>query len=387
MKEKLILGGALVLAGGLAIAITIQHGNDAAKAAHPALTHAVSTASGPDWGVVFTDIGIGAAFVALVVLAFVVHNVYDAWYHRRQDRLERGVQTRALNWSVMEAEAEQKQRHRKEMHFLLWQQQQEELKHEMELAKIALERDRLHLTLRDRALIPEGDMMIWQDQTTGERAVFTNPRSQKQLAGPKDQEPEAESFVKPEAPHFNEMCHMIADGRMPLCFIHQGGRCVPVYGTIDDLLSMSITGKPGRGKTTALMYFVAALLKCGAEVFVWDPHGVMAPLAMLNGRKLPDMPATAKVTYVDRKADIIASVPKLHALLNVRDEEYRQCVKVGRKYVKHPLLLLADELPVLADYDDDVEAEYKLINKQRKSDEKDPIDAPLQMKLIRKFVM
>jgi hypothetical protein len=76
----------------------------------------------------------------------------------------------------------------------------------------------------------------------------------------------------PIAPPFRRMSYLIAPNRLVLCWTVNG----PLHGTIEDLLSMVIIGKPGRGKTTALIYYVAILLKAGAEVHVWDPHGSLS---------------------------------------------------------------------------------------------------------------
>jgi hypothetical protein len=203
--------------------------------------------------------------------------------------------------------------------------------------------------------------------------------------------------VIPRSPAFLEMCHLITTERMPLCYIHdyEQHQDVPAYGTISDLLSMAVTGKPGRGKTTALMYYVCALLKNGAEVFVWDPHGAMSVLAQLNGRELKGLPSTAKVVYLDRKEDIVNSLPVLQKLLVERDEEYRACLRAGRKFLMHPLLLLADEMPVLADYDLELVEQFKAAKKRvsssaRNRDEDDDegeVLAPSLIKTIRRFVL
>lgn len=208
------------------------------------------------------------------------------------------------------------------------------------------------------------------------RGQIASPRVAGELSAPTKTQPE--EAVIPQAPAFREMSHLLTPERMVLCYTASG----PAYGTTDDLLSMAVTGKPGRGKTTALMYYVVMLLQAGAEVWVWDPHGAMNELSILNGRPLPGMPATAKVVYLDRKPDIVASVPTLQAELAARDEYYRPAHQT-----KHPLLLLADELPVLADYDDQVEKEYKLINKQHAKDNEDPEEVPSLIYLIRRFVL
>lgn len=141
----------------------------------------------------------------------------------------------------------------------------------------------------------------------------------------------ATTFKLFDAPTFNEMCHLIEQGKMVLCYDANG----PVFGTVLDLLSMIIIGKPGRGKTTALIYYVAILLKYGAEVHVWDPHGSMSDLAEISD----------KLHYTDEFEDIPASMKYLFADLQVRRAMYKK-----DKSTKHPLLLLADELVEMAHY-------------------------------------
>ncbi len=135
----------------------------------------------------------------------------------------------------------------------------------------------------------------------------------------------------PVAPKFSEMSHLILPHRLVLCWTVDG----PVFGTVEDLLSMVIVGKPGRGKTTALIYYVAMLLKAGAEVHVWDPHGSMSEL----------YGAFPNLFYTDDLEDILADIEVLRPELEARRKLYKRT-----KQVKHPLLLLADELPVIGEY-------------------------------------
>lgn len=183
------------------------------------------------------------------------------------------------------------------------------------------------------------------------------------------QETQEAPITMPTAPAFRDMCHLLSRDRLILCYTSNG----PAYGTVDDLLSMAVTGKPGRGKTTALMYYVTILLSIGAEVIIWDPHGAMGELAMLNGKHLPGLPTTAGVLYLDRKEDIIGSVAALQKDLVERDALYRP----PQRTLKHPRLLLADELPVLADYDEEVARAYK------KREE----EAPSLITIIRRYVL
>lgn len=142
-------------------------------------------------------------------------------------------------------------------------------------------------------------------------------------------------IIIPRAPAFRDMCHLITKKRLVLCYTIDG----PIYGTIEDLLSMAIIGKPGRGKTTALIYYVAMLLKADAEVHVWDPHGSMSEL---DG-------AFPGLHYTDDLEDIPDSITRLRAELEERRVLYKR-MKDRIKEVKPPLLLLVDELPVIGEF-------------------------------------
>ncbi len=256
--------------------------------------------------------------------------------------------------------------------------QQERNTHELNMLKESNEHLRQLLALQHPILKP-GDTVLslasddWRYHQT----------AHKPLPAPQQEETVVDASVPiPQAPPFRMMYHLISEQRMPLCYTFQGETSAPAFGTIDDLLSMAVTGKPGRGKTTALMYYVCMLLKCGAEVFVFDPHGAMNELAVLNTMPLPGMPRSARIVYVDRREDMVNLVPVLLGKLDERDELYRTC-----RQVLHPLLLLADELPVLADYDAQTAAEYKAINKERLRAGQIALDVPLMIELIRRFVL
>src|SRR5579864_3713926 len=133
----------------------------------------------------------------------------------------------------------------------------------------------------------------------------------------------------PAAPPFRSIAHLMTSESIILTYTSAG----PVYGEVSDLLSMALVGKPKRGKTTALLYYLCILLLAHAEVWVWDPHGEMSELAY-------------GLNYFDRLEDIAKSVPYLEKQLNERDALYK-----ATKQVKHPLVLLVDELPVIAEWE------------------------------------
>jgi hypothetical protein len=46
-----------------------------------------------------------------------------------------------------------------------------------------------------------------------------------------------------------------------------------IYGSVEDLLSVLLVGKPGTGKSTYLRLVVAQLVHIGAQIGILDPHG------------------------------------------------------------------------------------------------------------------
>jgi hypothetical protein len=336
------------------------------------------------------QIGIGVLAVVGVALVYLV---YHQWYL--------GHMHRTMQKETVRQIAEQIRRenelleHQKAAKTLELDYQQEIRRSEIRLRekeitleqmKVTLEHERL-MAAQQHITVPNGSMLVSAAPDDYRTIAYNAPAQIAQRAGQQGVN-QGDDFVKPVAPDFIAMRHLITIDRMPLCWTASG----PAYGTIDDLLSMAITGKPGRGKTTALMYFVALLLAVGAEVFVWDPHGTMTGLAVLNNRPLPGMPKSARLVYLDRKEDIVHSVPVLQAKIVARDEEYRQDRKANRNFVndvwqKPPLLLLADELPVLSEYDDQVVAEYKILNKRLAKDDKEPEEVPSLIDLAKRFVL
>lgn len=277
------------------------------------------------------------------------------------------------------------QRHQQELAERKNQQEREATLHTAKLEM--LQRDawlREHLALSRAGYDTNGNAPIFLGNYQGQPTITTLPPGNPprgQLKGTRDpapfllgsgqdsQETQDPSIAIPAAPPFREMSHLISRDHLILCYTADG----PAYGSVEDLLSMAVTGKPGRGKTTALMYYVTILLSIGAEVIVWDPHGAMGELALLNGCRLPGRPSTARLVYLDRKEEIIGSIPDLQADLAERDALSRP----PRRTVKHPRLLLADELLVLADYDDELARAYK------KREE----EAPSLIKVIRRYVL
>ena len=143
----------------------------------------------------------------------------------------------------------------------------------------------------------------------------------------------------PTAPAFSAIAHQIGDGRLILGYSNQGA----IYGSVDDLLSMGVVGKPGTGKSSALLFYLTMLILSGAMVYVLDPHGSLNELS-------------AYMNYTDDLEDIGVVVPELHKELDERSALYKQT-----KRVRKPLLVLIDELPVISRWEQKNKPEHSTL--------------------------
>lgn len=148
----------------------------------------------------------------------------------------------------------------------------------------------------------------------------------------------------PQAPLFRQIVPEISKPMLPIAWTTEGLK----RGTIEDLLSVGLIGRPARGKTTALLFYVCVLLLYGAEVWVWDLHGTMQELRGLN--------------YFDSFRSIIDSIDSLEEDLAECDELYKQR---PRRY-KKPRALIIDELPALA-------GRYKALDRRTQNATKSPL--------------
>lgn len=135
----------------------------------------------------------------------------------------------------------------------------------------------------------------------------------------------------PTAPPFASMKSLIRPGRLVLGYNTQG----PIVGDVSDLLSMAFVGKPGTGKSTGLLYYLAILLLVDASVYVLDPQGSLFDVADL----LP---------YYGEYSEIYNVLPVIYEEIEEREELFRR----NKGQTRKPLLLLVDELPALARYEE-----------------------------------
>lgn len=137
------------------------------------------------------------------------------------------------------------------------------------------------------------------------------------------------SLIYPTAPPFAEMQHLISADQFILAYGVNGR----IPGGMADLLSMGLSGRPGTGKSVALMYYLAMLLLAGASVHVFDPQGTLNELAGL-------FPYVGNVKKMDPFIQHIADE------VSEREALYEQGVRVFR-----PMLVLVDELVLIASYE------------------------------------
>jgi hypothetical protein len=196
--------------------------------------------------------------------------------------------------------------------------------HELEIKRLELEKMRIQLE-HDRLVI--------------DAAKVINPKGEYISA-----QIDMQQNKLPAAPAFPAMSYMLSQGYgskgIPLCWTQDG----PLYGTLEDLLSVAMVGLPRSGKSTYIMYLICCFASIGAEVVVWDIHGMMGELKTLNGQRLANMPETARITYHDSEDLIIESLQGIHQEIETRDAYY----KANTRAKKHPFVLLADEMPRLS---------------------------------------
>jgi nucleoside-triphosphatase THEP1 len=107
----------------------------------------------------------------------------------------------------------------------------------------------------------------------------------------------------------------------------------PLYGSIDALLSTAIAGRPGQGKSTLLRGVYWQVRRIGGDVGILDPHGSI----------LDDVQGAGARFVASTGSELDQAGALLVEELERRLEAYRR----GRRDFS-PLLVLADELPVLS---------------------------------------
>lgn len=134
-------------------------------------------------------------------------------------------------------------------------------------------------------------------------------------------------LMLPTAPAFRQIAHLIQPGRLILGYSVAG----PIYGDVTDLLSTAIVGRPGTGKTTMLRLVCAQILQVGGLPLLLDPHG----------------------SIIDELGDFIdcaesgSEIDELTEWVSAELDE-RLAVRRQGLPLRQPLLLLADEWPVIS---------------------------------------
>lgn len=106
----------------------------------------------------------------------------------------------------------------------------------------------------------------------------------------------------------------------------------PIHGTISQLLSTAIAGRPGQGKSTLLRLIYAQTMMAGGQVAMLDPHGGIVE----SVAGAPSLFVASSTKELDDGAGWITSE------LDRRLEQYRR----GKRNFD-PILILCDEFPVI----------------------------------------
>ena len=107
----------------------------------------------------------------------------------------------------------------------------------------------------------------------------------------------------------------------------------PLWGSVEDLLSTAIAGRPKQGKTTLLRFIAAQLLIAGGKLVVLDPHGSLSD----GAAGFPAEWIASTTAEMNDGADWLISE------LDSRLADYRR----GQRTFA-PLMVMADEWPVIS---------------------------------------
>lgn len=135
----------------------------------------------------------------------------------------------------------------------------------------------------------------------------------------------------PTAPAFSSLISQIRPGHL---FLAQGAK--PIWGDITDLLSTLDVGRPGTGKSTLLRMVCGQVLLIGGKPIIFDPHGSI----------LDDL--GSQFECAETPGDILTYSRMLDTHLTQRLYDRR----LGQTDFK-PLLLLADEMPIISEMSPD----------------------------------
>lgn len=218
------------------------------------------------------------------------------------------------------------------------------------------------------------------------------------LPAPADEPPDEKPVPVPVAPNFWDIVDLITTDRMPLCFVVDTDprsrtymQTVPAFGTILDLLSLCIIGKPGRGKSVSLLFYICILARYGSEIHVLDPQGAFKELQLLHGKPLPAMPPTARIYYYSDLEEMERAVSNILGEIKDREKLHKPHIDVNGELqlhtVKHPLVILADELPILAEMDAEIKSRMKEENKARKEEGLDKLEVRQVTQLVKTAVL
>jgi hypothetical protein len=265
----------------------------------------------------------------------------------------------------------------------------------LQLADAVGEDDGFKLRVSDKELMLEVLRRAEHAKQQGARIVDSVPGQSLMVI---DDTPDPEDHIPlPVAPSFWDAIALVTSEHMPLCFVVDEDsrsatylQTIPVFGTILDLLSLSVTGKPGRGKSVLLLYYLCILCAYGSEVHILDPQGAFKELELLHGKPLPAMPPTARIYYYSDPDEMETAVSVILGEVGVRGKLYKPHMENGvfkRKTLKHPLVIMADELPIIAEIDLENKARVREENKIRKEEGKEALEVRQVVRMIKTAVM
>lgn len=368
------------------------------------------------WDTVHPWLVMACAIMLVISGAIVAWHMYQAWHRLMIQHYERKARRQQLQLAA-EAHADAQARENERLEI---EREKSASDREIALEKIRLEQMRAtleheRLMAAQRALVlSAGQTVIFPEE--GYRRIEGQPaptalngrgqakelaqRAESRLEEMEELQPKEDEkpIPVPVAPGFWDMVDLITTEYMPLCFVVDTDprsrtymQTIPAFGTILDLLSLCIIGKPGRGKSVSLLYYICILAKYGAEIFVLDPQGAFKELQLLHGKPLPAMPPTARIYYYSDLEEMEQAVEAILGEIRDREKLYKPHVgsdgELKLHTVKHPLVILADELPVIAEMDAEIRSRTKEENKARKEEGLDKLEIRQVTQVVKTAVL
>lgn len=161
--------------------------------------------------------------------------------------------------------------------------------------------------------------------------VLPRPETGSVVAASAATQPQQLPAGLPTAPSLSQLLNSgfyASSDRMLLGYNHSG----PIYGSVEDLLSTAVAGRPGQGKSSLLRLVAAQMLMIGGLTVTLDPHGSISE----------DVPGVSVYT-----ASTAAELNQVASWMLTELEKRLAAYRRGQRQFR-PLMALNDEFPVIS---------------------------------------